>query len=173
MMPAAPGVGEYRTPQDIGVPTDARGIDSPTLFDFPGIAGFNLQALNFSPDSDGDAERAGETQPLRILSDGQSSFSLCLYALVGLGLCRSAPWVRKLSVGVIPDWYHGGGPWQVGHSMAISPDCCPVPIYCLVQPDHTREDSPSRHSRGTIMSLWRNSQFTPTVLAPRGPPYGS
>jgi hypothetical protein len=118
-----------------------------------------------------DAEPAGTTRPVCLLNDEQNSFGLCLYALLGLGLCKSAPLVRKLHFGAIPEWYHDGGPLQVGHSHAISPDCLTAaPVYCFIQPDCGGESPMPQYREGTVASLWRVSQFTPTVLASRGPP---
>lgn len=121
-----------------------------------------------------DAGSADESRPVPILSDRQDSRSLCFYALFTLGFCKSAPWVKKLSLGVVPGWYHDGGPFQVGHSHAISPDCLTVaPGYCFIQPGKITHDPLPHYRREMIISLWRESQFTPTVLASRGPPLGS
>ena len=173
MMPVAPGIGELGVSQGTCAPVVLSSLDSFHPYAFPSMTDLSLLPLDLSPDSGGDIHPIGATQPLRIVSDGQSSLALCLYALIGLGMFRSAPWVKKLSVGVLPDWYHSGGPGQIRHSLAISPDCCPVPICCLVQPHHTREGSPSRYGQGIAVSFWRNSQCTPTVVAARGPPYAS
>ncbi len=123
------------------------------------------------PEPKMDSGEASEVQRHQGLTDGSNSFDLCLYALLGLGVCRSGHWVRRSSLGFVPDWYHNGGPFQIGHSLAVSPEIlCPAPVYCFVQPDSAGEDSlaPSRPS--ATVSLWRKSQFAPTVLAPRGPP---
>ncbi len=128
------------------------------------------------PPLDGRAGPTSETRPAPILTDRQNSLTLCLYALFGLGLCRSAPLVRKFHFSGIPDWYHAGGPYQVRHSFAISPDCLPsAPVFCFLQPDATSatEAALSTFSRRVVVSLWRQSQFTPAVLASRGPPYMS
>jgi len=118
-----------------------------------------------------DAGSVDESRPVPILSDRQDSRSLCFYALFTLGFCKSAPWVKKLSLGVVPGWYHDGGPFQVGHSHAISPDCLTVtPGYCFIQPGKIAHDPLPHYRREMIISLWRPSQFTPTVLASRGPP---
>jgi len=37
------------------------------------------------------------------LKDGRSSLDFCLYALIGLGMCRSGHWVRRCSFGPIPE----------------------------------------------------------------------
>jgi hypothetical protein len=117
-----------------------------------------------------DAEPAGVAQPVYVLTEGRTNFHLCLCALLSLGLCRAAPWAKRLSLGVVPDWYHHGGPFQIGHSLAVSPDClCPT-LVCFVQPDSVAENPIPRYHFATVVSRWRNSQFTPAVVAPRGPP---
>lgn len=108
---------------------------------------------------------------MQLLGPGRSSLHLCLCALMGLGVCKSAPWMKRLSFGYIPEWYHDGGPHQIGHSLAIPPESlCPVPICCFVQPDDRAEEFIIKHSLRTIVSAWRKSQFTPCILASRGPP---
>jgi len=105
------------------------------------------------------------------LTGRPDSSSLCLYALMGLGLCSAPHWIRRLSLGFIPQWYHEGGPFQIGHSHAATPESlCTLQVCFLVPPDDRAEHlNPRCHIR-TILSLWRKSQFTPAVHAPRGPP---
>jgi hypothetical protein len=141
---------------------------------WPVTGGLDSLALGSSLHVDADAGQAGVTQPVQVLHDDQSSLSLCLYALMGFGLCRSAPWVKKLHFGTIPQWYHDGGPAQVGHSLAISPDClCHAPACCFVQPDGMADPHIPRYHFATVVARWRNSQFTPAVLAARAPPLRS
>jgi hypothetical protein len=135
------------------------------------VADLDLWSVELLPEPIADVSQTPEMQHPQILTDGTGSFSLCLYALIGLGLCRTAPWVKKLSFGFVPEWYHNGGPFQIGHSFAVSPESlCPVPAYCFIQPVWTVEDSLEQYRLGAVVSLWRKSQFTPTVLIPRGPP---
>jgi hypothetical protein len=110
------------------------------------------------------------TQPVRLITDGRSSLSLFLYGLMSLGVFRSTLSIRKLSLGLISDWYHDGGPFQIGHSLAIGPDLHFAPVYCFIQPDCGAEDCLPKYYQGTIASLWRKSRLIPTVLASRGPP---
>ncbi len=131
-------------------------------FDFPPVR------LDVRPQADW--PQSAE-QPVLVLSDRQNSFNLCLYALVGLGLCKSAPWVKKIRFGMIPAWYCDAGPFQVGHSHVIPPDCLiSAPACCFVPPRCGPEPPLPRYRREAIVSLWRKSQFTPTILASRGPP---
>jgi hypothetical protein len=113
-----------------------------------------------------------DIQQLQSFTNGPGSLNLCLSALIGLGLCSSAHFVRKLSFSFAPEWYHNGGPFQIGHSYAISPESlCPIAVCCFVQPTRKMaEDSFTLYRLGTIVSLWRKSQFTPDVIASRGPP---
>jgi len=95
-----------------------------------------------------------ETPPCPVLTEGVDSFGLCLSALVGLGLCGAGRSVKKTSLGFIPDWYHHGGPVQIGGSHAIGPDCLSsISICCLVQPDDATEDVSPRYFQEIIAPL--------------------
>jgi len=113
---------------------------------------------------------AGQAQPPHLLVENQSGLGLFLYALMGIGLYRSAPWVKKSSFGLIPDWYHNSGPAQIGHSHVIGPDLCFAPAYGFIQPDSGVKNPMPQHDREIVVSLWWKSQFAPAALASRGPP---
>ncbi len=142
--------------------SDALGVcaDWPDVADLDSLPGVSLPA----------AGEARDAKPVQILADHQSSLSLCLYVLMGIGLCKTVPSVRKLSLGCIPEWYHDGGPSQVGHSHAVGPNLCPAMLVCFIQPESTADDLLPEFYRGTIPSLVRESLFTPNLLASRGPP---
>ena len=151
--------------------TDLQPTDFAGLFDYPSVTDLNLEPVRFSPEVGLGIGQPPLTQDAQILTDGQSSLSLCLSALIGLGLCSSAHCLKKLSFGFIPEWYHNGGPFQIGHSLAVSPESlCPAAACCFVQPVWAVEDSLPQYRLGIVTSLWRKSQFTPAVVAPRGPP---
>jgi hypothetical protein len=146
----------------------------PGLFNYPGISDQDLWHAGLLPGQTADTRQIPELQNIRSLTEGPGSFALCLYALIGLGLCQAAPWVKKLSFGFIPEWYHNGGPFQIGHSHAVTPETLyPMPACCFVQPIHMVESHIPKYNPGTIMSLWRKSQFTLDVIASRGPPWRS
>jgi hypothetical protein len=148
------------------------GLSNP--FSCPGIADLDPLLIQLACRSNDDGGQPCETNRMLVLTDGQSSRSLCLYALLALGLSKSALFIKKLSSTCLPDWYHTGGPWQIGHSFAISPDClCSAPGCCFIRPDGTLEKCLPQHDPGTLACFLRKSQFTPTALAPRGPPYAS
>jgi len=137
----------------------------------PSVTELDFWSVEFLPEANADVSQTSEIQHPLSLTNGPGSLNLCLSALIGLGLCSSAHWVKRLSFGFVPEWYHNGGPFQIGHSYAVTPESlCPVPVCCFVQPVCTVEDSLPQYRSGTVTSLWRKSQFTPTVLVPRGPP---
>ena len=139
--------------------------------DFAGIADLDLWSVEFSPEADAEIRQTSEIQNLQSLTDEPNSLKFCLSALVSLGLCCSAHWVKRLSLGFVPEWYHEGGPFQIGHSHALMPGTLyPVPVCCFVQPFCTGDNNLPQYFLKTVISIWRKSQFTSVVLASRGPP---
>ena len=135
------------------------------------VAVLDSLSAGFLSQANADVEQTTEIQHLQSFTNGPGSLNLCLSALLGLGLFSSAHFVKKLSFSFVPEWYHNGGPFQIGHSYALTPDSlCPVPVYCFIQPVYMAEDSFIQHRYRTVVSIWRKSQFTPTVIASRGPP---
>ncbi len=171
MRPASSGDAAPQQTTCIYVATTPQDMDSSGPLDCLSVTDLCSVPVESLPHVDGGIGQDGELPAAQIQSDGQNSFGLCLYALLGLGVCRSVTLVKRLSFSYIPQWYHDGGPFQIGHSHAISPDClCHAPVCCLVQPDCRAEDILPSYRQETIIALWRDSQFTPDVLAARGPP---
>ena len=143
-------------------------------YNFPNIADLDSWSAGFLPQTNTDIAQTSEVQPLQSFTNGPGSLNLCLSALIGLGLCSSAHFVKKLSFSFVPEWYHNGGPFQIGHSHAVTPESlCSSPVYCFVQPVCKVGDSFTQYSLRTVVSIWRKSQFTPAVIASRGPPLTS
>ena len=135
---------------------------------FAGIADLDLWSIEFSPEDD---EQTSDLQQLQSLTDGHNSLEFCLSALVSLGLCCSVHWMKRHSLSFVPGWYHQGGPIQIGHSFAVTPETLyPTPVYYFVQPFCTADNHLPKYCIKTVISLWRKSQFTPEVIASRGPP---
>jgi hypothetical protein len=170
MTPACGLDTESPQSQHLGVPTNAGHTNCLTQSSYPVVADLARLSIEFLPQARSDIETASGTQPLLILTDGAGSFSLCLYALLGLGLCGSGQWLKKISIGCIPEWYHDGGPYQIGHSLAIGPESLCSATVCFVQPEYIAENISPEYYEGTIAPLLRKSLFTPNVLASRGPP---
>ncbi len=150
---------------------ELRQTNSSSPFACLSVADLNWRPVEFLPETSVDPSQIFEIQDPQSFTSGPSSLNLCLSALVGPGLCSSAHYVKRLSFGSIPDWYHNGGPFQIRHSLAAVPNSlCRVPVCCFVQPVCTAEDVMTQYRSGTVVSLWRESQFTPDVIAARGPP---
>jgi len=137
----------------------------------PVVTNPDLIAAESIPEAKADVEQIRQAAPLQVLAYEPGSLNLCLCALIGLGLCRSAPWVKRLSSGIVPDWYHNGAPYQIGHSHAIGPEflCRPMAC-CLAQLDWTCEHLRSLYYLGRVMSLLHESLFVPWRFTSRGPP---
>jgi hypothetical protein len=172
MTPVSPSVGApsrvspvlYRTSSE---PTDVFSVSD----DWPCHGGLVSLTAPFLPQTKAEAGLAEKTKAPQVLADNQSSLSLCLYVLMGIGLCKVVPSVRKLPLDCVPDWYHSGGPFQLGHRYALSPDCLThTPVCCFIQPDCKGENPMPQFRREMIVSLWRKSQCTPAIFACRGPP---
>lgn len=172
MMPVSP---RDAGPRGLSCVTACRwSADLLGSFDDRCMADLDLLPIEWSPDSPNSGRQADEVRAVQLTSDGQNSLGLCLYALLSLGLCRSAPLVRKLSFGFVPQWYYDGGLVRVGECLASSPDClCAATICCFIQPDFGAEDPMSRHRFNDVARLWLSTQFTPAVLAARAPPIPS
>jgi hypothetical protein len=164
---------------DIGTQpvVDAYSETNPPDADLSGLCGVSsidnlgLGPVTRLPEAQVDCGSAAGPEATTVLANDQGSLSLCLYALLGLGLCRSAPWVKKLSFTCVPEWYHDGGPFQIGHSHIIAPNClCSALVCCFMQPQSVAEDSMLQSDQAAILGLWRTFQFTPRVLGSRGPP---
>ena len=138
---------------------------------FSDIPDLDLWSVGFSLEDHAEIGQTTENQQLHSLTDGHNSLEFCLSALISLGLCCSAQRARRLPLGFVPGWYHQGGPFQIGHSFAVTPETLyPTPACCFAQPDCTEDNHLPRYCIKTVISLWRKSQFTPAVLASRGPP---
>ena len=105
-----------------------------------------------------------------IVADRHDSLGLCLYAFLSLGLCRSAPLVRRLSFNGILLGYCDGGPTHFGLDLAISPDGPNAGLLCLLSADAGSKDLMRRYRVAAVVSLWRQAQCAPGILAARAPP---
>jgi len=162
--------GRWKSSYVCGQP-DLKNTNLYSPSNFPGAADLDSWSATLLPEVNSYVRQTSEMQHAKILTEGTGSFNLCLSALIGLGLCSSAHFVKRLSFGFVPEWYHNGGPFQIGHSYAVTPESlCPIQVCCFIQPVYTVEDSLPQYHRGTVTSLWWKSQFAPTVLASRGPP---
>mgnify|MGYP001058188030 CR=1 FL=1 len=150
---------------------DLQSENLPVTPDFAGLTDLDLWSVELLPEVHSQAGQNPDLQHIQTLTDGTNSLKYCLSALISLGLCCCGKWVKRLSLGFIPEWYHEGGPFQVGHSHALMPGTlCPAQVCCFVQSFGAEDNNLPRYFYKTVVSHWRKSQFTPNVIASRGPP---
>lgn len=152
------------------IANEQRPADSLASLGVPSGFDLGLPAIDNSDEPEVDGEEGTSPVGLVTLVDRSDSVDLCLYALLGLGLCRSGHWVKKSSLGLVPDWYHHDAPFQVGHSHLIGPDCLGSNLACFIQPETMPEELEPNHHQGPMAPLFCKSLCTPTVRASRGPP---
>jgi hypothetical protein len=155
---------------------EAQAADLPSLlpgFDMIDLSPFSMTA--FWPEANNTDEQAAQaaTSAGILLDRDRGSLEWCVYALMGFGLCKYAPMVRKLSLGFVPDWYHSGAPQQIGHSHAVGPDAFCHAAVCFIQPGGPLAVSLLRYGWSASEHPARSSQFTPSTHASRGPPHMS
>lgn len=109
----------------------------------------------------------------RTLPAVPDSAVLCLSAFASLGVWQLGRSVRKLHLSFTPEWYHDGGPTQVGHatpldlefSLSAMPQCVfDTPRSCGHEP-RVPEWWLRRESKRRF-----KSQYALLVTEPRGPP---
>jgi hypothetical protein len=163
---------DFKNPTQLHDFSDLEAQNTVTTRRAPPLTVPEFEPSRLLPDPRYDLDQPIHVPPIQIGADsGQSSLSLCLSALMGLGLYSSAHSLKRLSLGLIPQSYHNAGPVQIGHSIAVHPDSvCPIPVCCFVQPVPGAEDIIPHYHFGTVTSIWRKSQFTPDAIASRGPP---
>jgi len=136
----------------------AQSAESSNPHNSPLIAELDLLSIEFPMGANSDVINyaAPETIAPIITSDRIDSLHLCLSALISLGLCSSVHWMKKHSFGFIPEWYHNGGPFQIGHSHALMPGTlCPAPACCFIQPSCEEDKHLPQYFIKTVKSLWR------------------
>jgi len=153
--------------------TDHQCENSPSTYNYTYITDPGLWSVGLLSEIDAETGQNSEVQ-LHSLTDGSNGLEFCLSALISLGLCCSAHRVKKLPLGFIPEWYHEGRPFQIGHRHALIPGTlCPAKACCFIQTPCTEDNHLPQYYLKTIVSLWRKSQFTPAVTLSRGPPLRS
>jgi len=88
---------------------DLQSENLPATPDFTGLADLDLWSVELLPEVHAQVGQTPDLQHLQTLTDGTNSLKYCLSALISLGLCCSGHWVKRLSLGFVPEWYHEGG----------------------------------------------------------------
>ena len=170
MVPVSPQGAEFRQSPENCTRVNLQDNNLSCTSDCTSIADLGEWYIEFLPGADANIGQTSDIKNLQSLTDEHNSLKFCLSALISLGLCFSTHCVKRLSIGFVPDWYHNGGPFQIGHSHALMPGSpSPAQFCCFIQPYYMEDNHLPKYSF-TVISLWWESQFIPTVLASRGPP---
>lgn len=124
--------------------------------------GQSAVAINYYPPDD---TQAPPSRTVHQLPAGPGGATLFLMGVGCLGAVKLGKSARGLHLQSLPDWYHTGGPLQIGGAAAFDYH---TPVFCTLSKPasvqkfnhHPRRDIPSR----------RENQFFLAVEAPRGPP---
>ena len=172
MVPICHFDAEYRQDSSVGVQSENPLTNQSGLYGCSILDDFGLKDVQIEVETDIDVEPPTQTQPMMELAGGLSSINLCLCALMSLGLCSAPHWIKKLHLGHLPEWYHDGAPFQIGHSFAATPESLCTLHVCDFNPPNNDsvDDFLPQFRRREVISLWRESQFTPDSIASRGPP---
>lgn len=106
----------------------------------------------------------GRVDVLRQVPPAPSSFALGLTALAGLGLYQAG---RRVQLARLPEWYHTGGPQQVGYATPLAIDSWELSgcSFAVPQPVIHRCVGFAVEAMGLTPR-----EVQPHVTAPRGPP---
>jgi hypothetical protein len=84
------------------------------------IGALTSDAVAFHDNLSHDDEQPAPAQnAIQALPGGPSSVSLVLAALSGLGAWRLGRSGLRATLAPLPEWYHDGGPAQIGHAHAL------------------------------------------------------
>jgi len=114
------------------------------------------------------ADSASRQPPAQTLPPSPSSLALGLTALAGFGVYQAGRSIRKLHLSALPEWYHTGGPTQVGHATPFDLAYGSLVACCFEGPVPARPAIVRHTSRGQCPRL-RIEAFL-RLAAPRGPP---
>ena len=109
---------------------------------------------------------AGE--PADQLPAEPASLSLVLAGLGSLGTWQLGRAARHAHFGDVPDWFHAGGPVQIGYAFIANPDCTPALDFSAF--DQPIANRPVLHRMRCEPPLILQPQCILVTESPRGPP---
>ncbi len=111
---------------------------------------------------------AGADAQVRELPPSPSSARLFLSAMLSIGAWHVVRTAGSVHFGALPEWYHAGGPAQVGHAVPFDLDFSVSPLCCFVQPAGER---PYLYRvRRELRPRCDAQELVLIIAAPRGPP---
>jgi hypothetical protein len=160
-----------RADMRVAVPVDAQPAATPSTVDdisaalaASAVERAGVLAIELTPSLS--AETPQSSAHTLDLPGTPGSATLFLSAVLSVGALRVMRSARDLHVGALPEWYHAGGPTQIGHAVPFDLDFGALLPCSFEQPVEPRpffspiDDAPQ-------LCL---AQCVRTITAPRGPP---
>ena len=141
-------------------------IDADALWAYESMQVSELAEQTLSTEALGFHSLAVEYNVIQ-LPPAPSSTALFFSAMASIGAWQLVRSGRNLHLGAMPEWYHSGGPVQVGHITAFDLDFMNLPLCLFEEPVGER---PFCYSAGRDIGLRLESQHFLTIADPRGPP---
>ena len=116
------------------------------------------------PSGSADPPGPREVRDLPPLPGSAGLFLSAMLSIGGWHMVRSA---RHIHLGALPEWYHAGGPAQVGHAVPCNLDFSAWPLCCFEQPVGER---PCLYRVRRQHTPRCDAQCLLIIAAPRGPP---
>ena len=118
---------------------------------------------------------AGRVAETLTLPPGPGSANLFLWALGGCGLWQAGRSARKLQLGALPEWYHAGGPAQIGYATPLDVEFsrAAMPLCCFDVPAEIGNEASGRWGLGCEPAYHLSARHFLLAAAPRGPPLHS
>jgi hypothetical protein len=159
-------IGSVTGPTEAAVGTDVSRLP-------PSVACGLGRPIAFLPDRiSGDQQGTASTEKVENLPASPSSLAVALSSLLTLGGWRLVRQARHVQLVCVPEWYHAGGPGQIGHAtpLDLGTTLNVLPI-CWYQPDCVRVDGRpmAYYDQTERCAVWNSLSFIPTS-APRAPP---
>ena len=108
-----------------------------------------------------------EAGEIREMPHVPGSAQLFLSALLSMGAWQVVRSVKNVRLGQVPEWFHPGGPDQIGHAVAYDFDLHTLPL-CCYERQVTEPPIPYHICGASRMPIAPGA--IPLDVAPRGPP---
>lgn len=130
-----------------------------------------LLAMPVTPALHLDSEVAKTPQSVvRELPPSPGSAGLFLSGILSLGAWQLVRSSRHFHIATLPEWYHPGGPHQIGHTAAFDLGFSALPLFGVQAPDQGLDREPSRRCAWREAASPRDPQCAWAFAAPRAPP---
>lgn len=149
---------------DLNISVQATGIQQPDW----GVDPFATPLVGGSIVGD-EQESPAATRVIRELPGLPSSSELFLSAMLGMGAWQLVRSTKHLHLASVPEWYHHGGPTQIGHAVPCDLQFAPAVLCVFDRPAVGVTLRPER-TWADYVPIKSDQPFLRSSVALRGPP---